>query len=474
MGVLVGNTKLTIFWTYHTDPQTYVWSRIEVALRKTSSRCWPAIFPIFNIEVDPRNMQTNKALPLMSIYFTIAIVFHTHATTFYVDAVNGNDHNSGTEKSRPWKSIKKVNEAVFSPGDSICFKKGGTWTGQLDIRYSGTTEKPIMFTSYGIGAKPVIQNPGVHNGSAISILADWIIVEGFLVRETHQAGISIKKGADHNIVRDNEATLAGMGIGVTGRYNLVVNNFSHDLTMITNTPGGDDDYGAVGIWLFGSNNEIAYNRMLNCAAPSHDYGRDGGMVEFYGDVDSCYVHHNWGENCNGAFEVGGKGETLTDNVIAYNVSINNLVSGGFHLGGKFGVILERFLVENNVFVDLGTRDYTIGLWRGSPAPVDIQYRNNIFYIPNHTKAMNQAGAVHEHNLYYMGGKTNIGVPLGKGERIGDPLFVSLKNQNFHLQPQSVAIDAGARLQHSKDYDGRIVPFGSSADMGAYEYQNARR
>lgn len=24
MGVLVGNTKLTIFWTYHTDPQTYV------------------------------------------------------------------------------------------------------------------------------------------------------------------------------------------------------------------------------------------------------------------------------------------------------------------------------------------------------------------------------------------------------------------------------------------------------------------
>jgi hypothetical protein len=419
-------------------------------------------------------MHSNKALPLISAYFTMAVVFHTHAQTFYVDAVKGNDFNSGTEKSSPWKSIKKVNDATLSPGDSICFKKGGTWTGQLDIRHSGTKEKPIIITSFGVGPKPVIQNPGVQSGSAIAITGDWIIVDGFMVRETHEAGIAVKKGADHNIIRNNESTLTGMGIGVHGRYNQIMNNYSHDLTMIKNTPGGDDDSGAVGIWLFSSNNEVAYNRMLNCSAPSHDYGRDGGMVEFYGDVDSCYVHHNWGENCNGAFEVGGKGETLTDNVIAYNVSINNLVSGGFHLGGTFGVKLERFRVENNVFVDMGTREYTIGLWRGAPATVDIQYRNNIFYIPNHEKAMNQGGALHEHNLYYLSGKTDIGIPLGKGEKIGDPLFVDLKKQNFHLQSQSPAIDTGASLQHSKDYDGQIVPFGSSTDIGAYEYRNTRR
>jgi len=229
----------------------------------------------------------------------------------------------------------------------------------------------------------------------------------------------------------------------------------------------------VGIWLFASNNEVAYNKMLNCSAPSNDYGRDGGMVEFYGDVDSCYVHHNWGENCNGAFEVGGKGETLTDNIIAYNVSINNLVSGGFHVGGNFGVKLERFRVENNVFVDLGTRDYTIGLWNGSAAgngTVDIQYRNNIFYIPNHKKVMSQSGVFHEHNLYYLGGKADIGVLLGRGEKIGDPLFVDLKNQNFSLQPKSIAIDAGVSLKHTKDYDGNPVPVGSSVDIGAFEYR----
>src|SRR5574339_746953 len=104
-------------------------------------------------------MHTNKSRLLTLACLIPAIVLHTEAKTFYVDALNGNDLNSGTERSRPWKSIKRVNEAIFSPGDSICFKKVGTWTGQLDIRHSGTMELPITFTSYADGAKPVVRNP---------------------------------------------------------------------------------------------------------------------------------------------------------------------------------------------------------------------------------------------------------------------------------------------------------------------------
>jgi hypothetical protein len=261
-----------------------------------------------------------------------------------------------------------------------------------------------------------------------------------------------------------------MGVEVLGRYNLITGNYAHDLTMIRNTQGGDDDYGAVGIWLFASNNEVSYNKMLNCRAPSHDYGYDGGMVEFYGDVDSCYVHHNWGKNCNGAFEVGGKGQTLTDILIAYNISVNNIVSGGFHLGGLFGVKLERFRVENNVFVDTDPHDYTIGLWRGVPDRDGIQYRNNIFYIPNHQRAINEAGIVHEYNLYYLGGASSIGIPLGPGEMIADPLFVDITNDDFRLKSGSPAIDAGVRLQHTQDYAGQVVPSGNTPDIGAFEFR----
>ncbi len=235
-----------------------------------------------------------------------------------------------------------------------------------------------------------------------------------MVHEAHAAGININEGAEHNIIRYNEATKVGIGIAVHGAHNLITHNYAHDLTMVVNNPGGDNDYGAVGIWLFASDNEVSYNRMINCKLPSYDYGHDGGVVEFYGDVDSCYVHHNRGENCNGGFEIGGKGVTLTANVIAYNVYINNGVAGGFHVGGKFGVKVEDMRVENNVFVDTSHSNYAIGFWGGTPRATDFIYRNNIFYYPNYKRVSNQSGFFHENNLFYFGGKTDIGLTPGPG------------------------------------------------------------
>lgn len=243
--------------------------------------------------------------------------------------------------------------------------------------------------------------------------------------------------------------------------------------MVVNNEGGDNDYGAVGIWLFSSNNEVCYNRMINCKAPSYDYGFDGGVVEFYGDVDSCYVHHNYGENCNGGFEIGGKGVTVSHNIIAYNVYINNGVSGGFHVGGKFGVIVEDMRVENNVFVDTSHRDYAIGFWNGTPRPTDFYYRNNIFYIPNCQRVSNHPGFIHENNLFYLGGKTNPGLEPGPGDKIGDPMFKDFNKKDFHLRPGSPAIDSGIDLSYKIDFDGNKVPEGTAPDIGAYEYRGKK-
>lgn len=392
-----------------------------------------------------------------------------NTSVYFVDAVNGRDENSGTSVLSPLKSISKINSLRFLPGDSICFKRGGVWTGQLNISHSGTTNHPIVFTAYGTGTKPIIKNPGVEYGSAINITADWVVVENFLVREAHESGIIIRRDADHNIVRNIEATKVGMGFAIIGQFNLVTANYAHDLTMIKNTPGGDDDYGAVGVWLFASNNEVSYNTLINCIAPSLDYGLDGGMVEFYGDVDNSYVHHNWGQKCNGAFEVGGNGETMTGNIVAYNISVDNVVSGGFHVGGKFGVRLENFRIENNVFVDMGSRDYTIGIWGADAANADVRYRNNIFYLPNHKRVGNQAGFTHEHNLYYLGTNTALGFPVGKGDRIGNPLFTNIDILDFHLKSGSPAIDAGIILTHTVDYGGKRVHVGKSADIGIFEF-----
>jgi parallel beta-helix repeat protein len=79
------------------------------------------------------------------------------ATTYYVDATNGNDLNNGISQETPWKKIEKINNSKFNSGDQILFKKGEIWREMLNILSSGSKETPIIFGSYGTGVKPEIR-----------------------------------------------------------------------------------------------------------------------------------------------------------------------------------------------------------------------------------------------------------------------------------------------------------------------------
>ncbi len=76
-------------------------------------------------------------------------------TTFYVDAVNGRDSNSGTSPNSAWNSVDYVNEHLFKPGDSILFHRGDIYDTTLVASSSGTANAPITYGAYGNGADPV-------------------------------------------------------------------------------------------------------------------------------------------------------------------------------------------------------------------------------------------------------------------------------------------------------------------------------
>ena len=83
---------------------------------------------------------------------------HTEATTFYVSA-SGSDANSGTTPAEAFQTIDHLNKIQFVPGDKILFKAGDVFTGTLKPQGSGTAKNPIVISSYGTGAKPVLE-PG--------------------------------------------------------------------------------------------------------------------------------------------------------------------------------------------------------------------------------------------------------------------------------------------------------------------------
>jgi hypothetical protein len=82
------------------------------------------------------------------------------ATTYYIDAVDGSDNNSGINPARPWKTLGKVNSMTFAPGDRILFAAGRRWNGKLHPKGSGTVGNPIVIGRYGDGALPVIDGAG--------------------------------------------------------------------------------------------------------------------------------------------------------------------------------------------------------------------------------------------------------------------------------------------------------------------------
>jgi len=388
-------------------------------------------------------------------------------TEYYVSPA-GDDSNPGTI-DRPWRTLSRVHTAHFLPGDVVSFARGGSWSGGLRINDSGVQDNTITFTAYGTGDRPVFTNPG-NAGSytrAVEIDADWVVVEDLLVQDAHEAGVYISNGSDYNIVRDIEATNVGIGIAIHGQHNLATQDYLHDLRMVVDTPGGNDDYGAVGIWLFNSNNEVSYNRMVNCKASSHDYGTDGGAVEWHGAADNNYVHHNWAEDSAGFLEVGGG--SSKNSIVAYNVSVNNGRLSWIHLSGEFASVVKNFRVENNTIVETsGSGGWVVLGFNGDPTENTFVLRNNIFYVDGFDYVAATSRFTHDHNLYYLGGGTQLGFSLEEGEETTDPLFVNLAARDLHLQSDSPAIDSGIDLGYSLDFDHRPVPQGSAPDIGAFE------
>lgn len=114
-------------------------------------------------------------------------------------AANGNDANTGTTASAPWKTISKVNASFTSivAGDSVLFRCGDSFYGALVIGKSGSSGRPIVISSYGTGAKPVIT--GFVNLSSWSAVGDGI----------YQASVPGAKNTLNTVTINNVAQALG-------------------------------------------------------------------------------------------------------------------------------------------------------------------------------------------------------------------------------------------------------------------------
>jgi parallel beta-helix repeat protein len=85
--------------------------------------------------------------------------------TYYVSE-SGSDSNTGEDPQQAWQTISQVNSISLHAGESICFERGGTFRGTLALNNTnGTSQEPIVFSSYGSGNLPELKGSQVVIGA---------------------------------------------------------------------------------------------------------------------------------------------------------------------------------------------------------------------------------------------------------------------------------------------------------------------
>ncbi|HEY6795678.1 MAG TPA: hypothetical protein VI248_13450 [Kineosporiaceae bacterium] len=368
-----------------------------------------------------------------------------------------------------WRSLARAETEQLHAGDTVLFRRGCTWEGNLTLRTGGTPQRKLIVTAYGDGSRPVLTLPSDSAHEAIvDMFADNIILSSLKLAGARAAGVHIHAGASDNAVEDVEVTSSGFGVQIEGDHNLISHTNAHDLRIIRSTPGGDDDFGAVGYVISGVGNEVAYSRCVRCRAPSDDYGTDGGFVEIWNSGDDTYVHHNYSTDNAGFFELGG--ENLAhhaNNVrVAYNIIEDSGGSLDVHTQGKFALIVTGLRFENNTVIQSRKSEPQLIFFGSTRASLAV--RNNIFFLtgPGLTVWLGSGDFDRSHNLYYTSNGASVGLPLLRSETHADPQFVSPETGDFRLRATSPAKDAGIPLGYSIDFNGDPLPDPSDPSIGA--------
>ena len=103
-----------------------------------------------------------KVIALVLIIHLMGCTQSATTTNYYFDAANGDDFNIGTNPSKPFKSLAKLNELEIKAGDSILLKSGCIFTEKFYFSGKGEQDKPIVISKYGGEAMPHLKGDATH------------------------------------------------------------------------------------------------------------------------------------------------------------------------------------------------------------------------------------------------------------------------------------------------------------------------
>ena len=89
------------------------------------------------------------------------VSFAEDGTAYYIDAMNGDDDNSGLSEDNAVKTVNGLKISDYSAGTKFLFKNGGRYEAGFVLNdWNGTKDNPIVISSYGDGERATLYVDG--------------------------------------------------------------------------------------------------------------------------------------------------------------------------------------------------------------------------------------------------------------------------------------------------------------------------
>lgn len=325
----------------------------------------------------------NKILFVVSCFWACTT---GHARTYFVSS-KGNDDNNGLSPRTAWKSLAKVSSTIFLAGDTILFKSGEVWTGEVAPKGSGSKTNPIVVGKYGRAGYPRIDGRGGNNSKVFSLIDQsfWVVTNLEITNRQLAGG---------------NARLTGIYVGASKGNSLsdirIRHCFVHDVGSVSDEKDSNFSKGCGGIILTGQTNEVLIEdcyikdvsvegiRNSSDIKCSHIVINRNLIENIYGDGivlhgvknRSAITHNILRNTCynTSLANYAGAWTYLSDSTrIAYN-EVSGITGGGRNDGQPFDADIA---VNGDVFEYNYTHDNAKGFMLFMPSAKNVVVRFNL-------------------------------------------------------------------------------------------------
>lgn len=274
-----------------------------------------------------------------TVLFVVCLLSLTSAYSkkYYVDAIKGNNSNMGLSVTSPWKTLPKVNNALFKPGDIISFKAGQRFNSMLVISSSGKPDAPIIYNSYGGVQHAIIDG----NGDSVAIYCynkQYIEMKNLTIT-------NFRKG----VIKGNDLFdgiyIANHDYGTLHHFYFDhINVFNVNSTYIAKDEGKADQsryHGGVQFYTIGNKKRSNFDDILVTNSAFEKLSRTG--FNFRSDWDNRAAYSKFGDSI-------GKG--VTDNwtpntkVVFQNNLFKNIAGNGLIVRVAVNAVIEHNLFDS--------------------------------------------------------------------------------------------------------------------------------